>query len=48
MERVVNGRYPGGISPAIKDLMWSEVQKSKERQIQLDVGGVVKERVQWR
>jgi hypothetical protein len=37
MQRVVNERYPGGISPAIKDLMWLAVQKSKERQVKLGV-----------
>lgn len=37
MQRVVHERCPGGISPAIKDLMWLAVQKSKERQARLDV-----------
>jgi hypothetical protein len=37
MQRVVNERYPGGISPAMKDLMWLAVQKSKGRQARLDV-----------
>jgi hypothetical protein len=37
MQRVVNEQYPGGISPAIKDLMWLAVQKSKERQVKLGV-----------
>jgi hypothetical protein len=37
MQRVVNERYLGGISPAIKDLMWLAVHKSKERQARLDV-----------
>jgi len=37
MQRVVNERYPGGISPAIRDLMWLAVQKSKERQVELGV-----------
>ena len=37
MQRVVNEQYPGGISPAVKDLMWLAVQKSKERQVKLDV-----------
>ena len=37
MQRVVNERYPGGISPAVKDLMWLAVQKSRERQAKLDV-----------
>jgi hypothetical protein len=35
MQRIVNERYPGGISPAIKELMWTAIQKSKEKQIQL-------------
>jgi hypothetical protein len=35
MQRIVNERYPGGISPAIKELMWTAVQKSKERQAAL-------------
>ena len=37
MQRVVNERYPGGISPAIRDLMWLAVQKSKDKQARLDV-----------
>jgi hypothetical protein len=32
MEKVVNGRYPSGLSTAIKDMMWTAVQKSKEKQ----------------
>ncbi len=43
MERVVNGRYSGSISPAINDLMWLAVHKNKERQVQLDVLKVVAE-----
>jgi tagatose-1,6-bisphosphate aldolase non-catalytic subunit AgaZ/GatZ len=35
MRQVVNDRYTGGISPAIKDLMVIAVQKSKEKHIQL-------------
>jgi hypothetical protein len=37
MRRFVNERYPGGISPAIRDLMWLAVQKSRERQVKLGV-----------
>jgi hypothetical protein len=37
MQRVVNERYPGGISSAVKDLMWLAVQKSRERQARLNV-----------
>ena len=37
LQRVVKERYPGGISPAVKDLMWLAVQKSRERQAKLDV-----------
>jgi hypothetical protein len=37
MQRVVNEQYPGGISPAVKDLMWLALQKSKERPARLDV-----------
>jgi hypothetical protein len=35
MEKVVNGHYPGGLSTAIKDIMWIAVQKSKEKQVPL-------------
>lgn len=31
MEKVVRPSYPGGISPAIKDLMWKAVQREKEK-----------------
>ena len=37
MQRVVNAQHPGGISPAMKDLMWLAVEKSKQRQVKLDV-----------
>jgi len=37
MQRVVNEQYSGGISLAVKDLMWLAVQKSKEKQARLDV-----------
>ena len=33
MKRVVNPRYPDGISSAIKDLMSKAVQKHKEEQV---------------
>jgi hypothetical protein len=33
IKRVVNPRYPDGISSAIKDLMWKAVQKHKEKQV---------------
>jgi hypothetical protein len=32
MEKVVNGRHPSGLSTTIKDMMWTAVQKSKEKQ----------------
>ena len=36
-QRIVRANYPGGISPAIKDLMWIAVQKSKEKQTPLSL-----------
>jgi hypothetical protein len=35
MEKVVNARYPSGLSTAIKDMMWIAVQKSKGKQVPL-------------
>jgi len=32
MQRVVNPNHPGGISPAIKELMWTAIQKRKAKQ----------------
>jgi hypothetical protein len=36
MKKVVWERYEGGISPAIRDLMWLAVQKRKEKQAELN------------